>query len=52
VRSLSDGELAAGEHLVRWDGRDARGGVCATGIYFVRMQAAGFQAERRMVLMR
>ena len=52
MRSLSDGELAAGEHFVRWDGRDARGGVCATGIHFVRMQAAGFRAERRLVLTR
>lgn len=52
VRALAQGELAAGEHFVRWDGRDARGGVCPTGIYFVRMQAAGFRAERRLVLTR
>jgi hypothetical protein len=52
VRSLARGELAAGEHLARWDGRDATGGLCPAGIYFVRMQTAGFRAERRLVRMR
>jgi hypothetical protein len=52
VRELARGEFAAGEHLVHWDGRDAEGGVSPAGIYFVRMQTAGFRAERRFVRMR
>jgi hypothetical protein len=41
VRSLADGGIAApGEHVLRWDGRDASGAVVRPGIYFLRVRAA------------
>lgn len=49
VRTLVAGEHEAGEHAVRWDGRDESGTVAAAGLYFVRMQAGAFRAERRLV---
>jgi len=52
VRSLVDGELPAGEHLARWDGRDAQGALSPAGLYFVRLQAAEFRAQRRLVRVR
>jgi hypothetical protein len=38
VRTLADGASPRGEHLVSWDGTDARGGRAAPGVYFVRLQ--------------
>jgi flagellar hook assembly protein FlgD len=29
--------LAAGAHAWRWDGRDANGAACSTGLYLVRL---------------
>jgi len=52
VRDLARGDLPAGEHLARWDGRDAQGDICPAGVYFVRMQTPDFRAERRLVRMR
>jgi hypothetical protein len=50
VRRLVDGELAAGVHPVAWDGKDERGARVSGGVYFVRARWAGFEAERRVVM--
>jgi len=39
VRTLADADLPAGEHALRWDGRDARGATAAAGVYFARVTA-------------
>jgi hypothetical protein len=49
VRTLVDGDLPAGEHTFTWDGRDARGRLAASGVYFVSAEA-GPNAERRKVV--
>ena len=49
VRGLSSGVLSAGPHEVEWDGRDQSGRPVADGIYFVRLEALGRIATRRMV---
>ncbi len=41
VASLWHGPAGAGEHTVRWDGRDDRGARRAPGMYFVRLAAGG-----------
>jgi hypothetical protein len=52
VRTLVDGELSAGEHVVRWDGRDATGRGVGSGAYFLRLET-GTQVETgRLVLVR
>ena len=50
VAQLVDGALPAGEHVARWDGRTANGRAAA-GVYFVRMRAGTFEAQRRFVLL-
>ena len=40
VRTLVDAPLHAGIHQMRWDGRDGRGHLVATGLYLVRFRIA------------
>ncbi|MFN8587748.1 MAG: alpha-amylase family glycosyl hydrolase [Candidatus Eisenbacteria bacterium] len=41
VRTLADGEYAAGRHALAWDGADASGRDAGAGLYFVRLSAGG-----------
>ncbi len=52
VRLLSDQFEPAGGHEVVWDATDAEGRPVTAGIYFLRMQSAGFSSTRRLVLLR
>jgi len=38
VRVLVDGPLAAGGHAVTWDGTNAAGRACASGVYLCRLE--------------
>lgn len=49
VRVLAGGAFTAGTHALAWDGRDGAGRAAAPGLYFVRLEAAGFAAARRVV---
>ena len=49
VTTLLRGPCAAGAHVLRWDGRDARGAVAPAGIYFLHLAADGGSATRRLV---
>ena len=52
VRTLVDGTLAVGRHEAVWDGLDDTGRRVASGVYFVRMNAQGFEDMRKMVLLK
>ena len=52
IRTLVDGERAAGSYSVVWDGRDDSGKVVASGVYLYRMVAGEFTAVRKLVLIR
>lgn len=53
TRDLTPGRrLAAGRHIVRWDGRDDDGRHVASGVFFYRLSAAGVQATARVALTR
>ena len=52
VRTLADGSMQAGQHVVDWNGRDALGHDVATGIYLYRLVTAQGAQTRRMVLAR
>jgi len=41
VRELADRRLAAGSHMLSWDGRDDAGRNVAPGVYFVRVTGGG-----------
>lgn len=52
VRTLLDGELAAGDHAVMWDGCDDQGRGAASGTYICRLAAAGVERRTAMQLVR
>lgn len=52
VATLLDENREAGEYTARWDGRDAQGRVSASGVYFVRLEANGTIATRKLVLLK
>ena len=52
VRTLVDGVETAGNKSVAWQGRDDRGQMVATGVYFYRMTAPGFEKTRKMLLLK
>jgi hypothetical protein len=52
VVTLYAGLCGPGSHEVAWDGRDERGEVVASGVYFARMTAPEYTASRKMVLLR
>ena len=49
VRRLAQGGWDAGRHLAIWDGRDDRGRLVASGIYFARLVAGEFTSTHRVV---
>lgn len=52
VTILLDSFLSAGNHLVTWDGRSGIGERMATGIYFYRLKAEGFDDTKKMLLVK
>jgi hypothetical protein len=50
LRTLVDDVLPAGAHAVRWDGRRNDGVRAAPGLYFARMERAGWRSEKKLVL--
>jgi len=52
VRTLTDADLPAGEHVARWDGTDAAGRAVSSGSYVFRLQADGLQQVRKALLVR
>ena len=53
VRVLAPvGSFPAGNHTLRWDGRDEHGRAAASGVYVVRLEAGGESRTQRAVLVR
>ncbi len=52
VRELVDATLPAGRHDASWDGYDRNGVAVASGVYFYRLAAPGFQRTRKMTLIK
>lgn len=52
VVTLDAGPRGAGTHTVRWDGRGADHRAVASGIYFLRLVAAGQVRTQRLLLLR
>lgn len=50
VATLVEGIRPAGTYQTVWDGRDDRGQAVSSGTYIVRLDAAGQQATRKMLL--
>ena len=52
VRTLVDEVKGAGSHTIGWNGKNDRDGAVASGIYFCKMEAGGFRATKKLVLLR
>lgn len=50
VRTLWQGDLAAGPHELPWDGRDNSGRAVSAGTYVAKLTSAGHTATTKMVL--
>ena len=52
VKTLVDGQMDAGVHIIRWDGENDRGEAVSSGIYFCRAVAGEDVATRKMMLLK
>jgi len=53
VRTLLDTEVDAGaQGFVVWNGANDGGERCASGVYFYRINAAGFSESRKMIMLK
>ncbi len=52
VIELVNSDQAGGTYSVLWNGKDSSGRPVASGVYFYRLQAAGQNAARKMVLLK
>ena len=52
VRVLVDGEQAAGEYHVTWDGMDAAGARVSSGMYFYRLTSGDFVSVKKMMMLK
>jgi len=52
VKTLLNGDLEKGQHRVVWNGRDENNRSVASGIYFIRLEAAGKTSIRKAMLLK
>ncbi len=52
VSTLIDERQCAGAHEVRWNALRSGGAPCASGVYFVRIEAGSFVDVKRMLLLK
>ncbi len=52
IASLKQAPLPAGQHEVAWNGVDASGKRISTGIYWINFSAGGFQALRKIMVVK
>lgn len=52
VRTLMDGRVEAGEHIISWNGCDDQGLKLPSGVYFYQLKTDDFAQTRKLVLVR
>jgi hypothetical protein len=52
VATLIDGPLAAGNHVVTWNGRTDRGEEVSTGVFFYRLRSSEFDETKKMLMIK
>jgi len=52
VATLEDGLQVRGRHQTIWLGQDNRGAKVASGVYFVKLKAAGQEFRQKVTLVR
>ena len=52
IRRLVDRHMGAGFHQVEWDGRNDKGELIASGVYFYQLSASKQVVAKKMILLR
>jgi hypothetical protein len=52
VKTLANGQLAAGNHSYTWDGKDQNGVNVSSGIYFYKVESDTQTINKRMILLK
>jgi len=52
VKILLEGEQAAGEQMLSWDGTDEKGRTLSSGTYFYRLKGENFSETKRMMFLK
>jgi hypothetical protein len=52
ISTLVDQNMSVGAHRIMWNGQDQSGKTVSSGVYFYHIQAEGFSATKKMVLMK
>ena len=52
VRTLAHGVQEAGRYQLTWDGTDDRGAAMKSGVFFIRLDAAGIRKTRVLMVIR
>ena len=52
VRTLVDGPQTAGRKSATWDGRDDRGTIVGSGVYYCRLEAPGYEQSIKITVLR
>lgn len=52
VRTLVEGPKKQDHYNVVWDGRNDRGNVVTSGVYFYRLTAGNYSATKKLVLLK
>jgi flagellar hook assembly protein FlgD len=50
VRTIYNGLLSAGRHMIEWDNRDASGQRAKAGLYFYRLATGDFSSSKSLVI--
>ena len=52
IRTLKRGMMDTGHHSILWHGKDNRGQLVSSGVYFIQFYSREFTASHKMVLMK
>ena len=52
VRNLVNNSLPAGQHSVRWDGKDNESRIVASGTYLYKLKSKGKQLTKKLMLIK
>ena len=52
VKSIHNGLLPAGTHILEWDGTNQQGSTAASGVYLYRLETGNTVATKKMILLK
>ena len=52
IRTLLNNNMRPGQHRIKWNGRNDKGDVSPSGIYFYKIKAGSYQSVKRLLFMK